>query len=113
MSASATSSKFKKALPFLPLPISLLSYLIVFPLAAWNHNMFFLLAAVLVPLLLAQVMQVRAGRRAFTGVFTAKTGIRMLVVAVMGFLLWHHLWLLAILLLIAELVINNRALKNK
>lgn len=114
MSATATSHRsFKKFLPFLPLPVSLFSYLIVFPVSAWNHNLFGVLAAVLVPMILAQFMQVRAGKKPLVGLFTKKTAILMLVVAVMGFLLWNHLWFLAILLLVAEIVINNRAMKKK
>ena len=103
----------KMFLPLLSLPISLLSAFVVFPLAAWNHNLFLVILAILVPLAMAQLMHIRAGRKLFTGFFTKKTAILYFVYTVMAFLLWNHLWFLAILLVIAELVINSRAMKKK
>lgn len=91
--------------------VSISSYLIIFPLAAWNHNVPLIVASVIAPLAFAQFMVYRAGKTLFVGLFTTQTGIKFLMLTVFGILFWNHQWFLAMLLLGIEIFINSKMKK--
>ena len=79
-----------------------LSYFVVFPLAAWNHNFALMVASVLLPFLLGKAVQ------AMRGVKVAQRSPKgFLITALAGFLLWHHLWFFLIIFVIVAIAANT------
>lgn len=80
-----------------------LSYFVVFPLAAWNHDFVLMVVSVVIPFVLGKVVQSMNGY--------SRTGKRspkaFLLTALAGFLLWHHLWFLVIIFVIAAIWANT------
>lgn len=93
--------------------VSLASYLIVFPLAAWNHHAVLLVGSALMPLVMAQFVLYHSGKTLFVGLFTTKHAIQLFVLAVLGMLIWNHQWFLALLLLAVEIFINGKSMRKK
>lgn len=78
---------------------SLFCHWIVVPVAAWNHNLLFVIVAALAPMVLVNVLRKQGKYPAYKSeVKTHAKSIMWLVVktAVTLFLLWNHLWIIAI-----------------
>lgn len=92
----------------LVLPIGIIAHFIVFPLAAWNHDLVLLVVAAVAPAAYIQILKA-------SGAFVVKTkAVNMaerikghMFVVLLGILLWNHLWLLIIPLVIAFMVLNK------
>lgn len=86
-----------------------LFYYIVFPIAAWNHNMPLAIIAALFPLGMNYLLAIFAGVP-MRGT-DAQRAMKIVGLAVFGFLLWNHLWI-PIMLLWVGLVLKNSITKK-
>lgn len=84
--------------------INNLSYFVVFPLAAWNHNFALMVAAILIPLLLGRAVAALNGN---SFIPAKKSPKGFLLTALAGFLLWHHLWFFLIIFVIVAIAANT------
>lgn len=88
------------------------SHFIVFPLAAWNHNLVLLVLSVIIPAVFARVILATTSIKA-TGtkksVSTRVVGIMATVLT--GFLFWNHLWYVVVALVVINMVWNKKKRK--
>lgn len=92
---------------------SLACHWVVVPVAAWNHNLLLVIVAALAPMVLVNVLRKQGKYPAYkSAVKSHAKSILMLVAktAVTVFLLWNHLWIIAI---VAILVMSISKNKNK
>lgn len=95
---------------------SLACHWVVVPVAAWNHNLLLVIVAALAPMVLVNVLRKQGKYPAYKSeVKSHAKSILMLVVktAVTTFLLWNHLWLLAIVAIIVMSISKNKNKSNR
>lgn len=93
--------------------ISVICYFIIFPMAAWNHNVFMLAVSIIIPFVLVQMMK---ASKHFIYTPKPKRGSTLnsvAAVAIIGILLWNHFWFLMILFLIVLAIRNAKLNKRK
>lgn len=92
---------------------SLACHWVVVPVAAWNHSLLLVIVAALAPMVLVNVLRKQGKYPAYkSDTKTHAKSIMLLVVktTVTVFLLWNHLWIIAI---VAVLVMSISKTKNK
>jgi hypothetical protein len=104
MNSTAQGSATKGLFRLSVFVINNFSYFIVFPIAAWNHNLVLMVVSVLIPFMLGRAVAVLNGR-SFTPAKKSPKGF--LITALAGFLLWHHLWFFLIIFVIVAIVANT------
>lgn len=78
---------------------SLFCHWVVVPVAAWNHSLLFVIVAALAPMVLVNVLRKQGKYPAYKSEAKSRAKSIMLLVAktaVTVFLLWNHLWIIAI-----------------
>lgn len=93
---------------------NLISYGIIFPLAAWSHNIVFLVISLALPFLLVQGL-----KRSKSFTYTPKKQkssesilLSVVVLAVFGMLLWNHFIFLTVALVVF-LAVRQAKLKKR
>lgn len=95
------------------LVVSNVCYFLLFPIAAWTHNVVLLVLSVVVPFVLVQIVKAKKGIVATPKKRSSSSTINgILITVIMGTILWLHLWLVAILFIVI-LIIRGNAKKRR
>lgn len=92
--------------------ISMVSVFIIFPMAAWNHNLVLMVIAGLSPMILTRLAVRVNGLKAVPSKNPTSPLQGILVMALSGFLLWHHMVLLFVVFLIVMMVLGSKRRKR-
>lgn len=93
---------------------SVVCHWVVVPVAAWNHNILLVIVAALAPMVLVNVLRKQGKYPAYKNdTRTRVKSITRLVVktAVAVFLLWNHLWIIAIVAVLVMSISKTKITK--
>lgn len=114
--ATAASRKTAAQAMLFMAVFSIACHWVIVPLAAWNHNLLLVIVAALAPMALIAVLRSTrkipavkiesASRRKSIVTLVART-------AVVTFLLWNHLWLVAVAAIIVMSILRTKVTVKK
>jgi O-antigen/teichoic acid export membrane protein len=91
--------------------VSLVSHLIVIPVAAWNHNLFLVVVAAMFPMFFMMTLR-KAGKLPKVSIparhWVKSVALLAAMTAVATIIFWNHLWLVALVLVAVIIIARTR-----
>lgn len=91
--------------------LSLLSHMIVVPVAAWNHNLFLVVVAATFPMFFMMVLR-KTGKLPKVSIparhWVKSVAILAAMTTVATVIFWNHLWLVALVLVALIVIVKTR-----